>query len=255
MIEEIKIIILGILQGVTEFLPISSSGHLVLFEHFLNITKDDIVIEVILHFGTLLSILIFFRKDICSLLHGIISRKKDSLSYGVYIIIATIPVVIFGLLVKDHIDSIFSINILAYTYIVNAIILFMTKKTIASDRKISLKLAVAMGCSQVFALFPGISRAGITICTGLLLGHTRKEVAKFSFFMAIPALIGAMVFELENIIHQTSLAPISLVIGLLASMITGLFVLELLFKILQSNKLWMFSYYCIVIWIIIIYIL
>ena len=253
--EEIKIIILGILQGITEFLPVSSSGHLVLFKHFLSITKSDIVIEVVLHIGTLLSILIFFRKDIYKLLRGIIDKNQDSVSYGLYIIVATIPVVIFSLAIKDYIDSIFSVNILVYTYIVNAIILFITKKSVVKNGNISLKLAIAMGITQTFALFPGISRAGITICTGLILGYERREVAKFSFFMAIPALIGAMIFELDNIIYQISLDSTSLIIGFFVSMISGLLVLGLLFKILQSNKLWMFSYYCILIWLIIIYIL
>ena len=183
--EEIKIIILGILQGVTEFLPVSSSGHIVLFEHFLNITKDDIVIEVILHFGTLLSILIFFRKDIYNLLAGIINRDNYSLLYASSIIVATIPIVLFSLVAKDYISSVFSINILVYTYIINSIILFMTKGAKGGKNQLTIKLAIAMGIAQIFALLPGISRAGITICTGLILGYQQQEVAKFSFFMGL----------------------------------------------------------------------
>ena len=254
MIEEIKIIILGIIQGVTEFLPISSSGHIVLFEHFFNISTNDIVIEVVLHFGTLLSILIFFRNDIYNLLKGIINRDNDSLEYGISIIIATIPIVIIGLVIKDHITSIFYIKILMYTYIINAVILFMTRGKEGDNKQINIKLAIAMGVAQIFALFPGISRAGITICTGLLLGYQQREIAKFSFFMAIPALVGAMIFELDNIVYNTS-GNLILLIGLLSSMISGLLVLRLLFKILQTNKLWMFSYYCIFIWLIILFIL
>jgi len=255
MIVEMKIAILGILQGITEFLPISSSGHLVLFGHFLNFTKDDIVMEVILHFGTLGSILIFFRKDIVNLLNGIFHRQRDSLNYGVYILVATIPIVVFSLSIREYIETIFSVNVLIYTYIVNAVILFATRQSVTRKQKISLQLAIIMGCSQVFALFPGISRAGITICTGLLLGHSRKEVAKFSFFMAIPALVGAIVFELDNIMIYLHQDMSNLIIGLLVSLVTGLFALRLLFKILQSNKLWVFSYYCIAIWLLIIYIL
>jgi len=253
--EEIKIIILGIIQGVTEFLPISSSGHIVLFEHFLDITRDDIVIEVILHFGTLLSILIFFRKDIYNLLIGIINRDNDSLLYGYSIIAATMPIVLFSLLAKDYISSIFSINILIYTYVINSIILFMTKGKRGEKSQVTIKLAIVMGIAQLFALFPGISRAGITICTGLVLGYQQREVAKFSFFMAIPALVGAMIFELDNIIYQINGEIGILLIGFLASMLTGLLVLRLLFKILQTNRLWMFSYYCILIWLMILFIL
>ena len=253
--EEFKIFFLGVIQGITEFLPVSSSGHIVLFKYFFDISKNDIVMEVILHFGTLMSILIFFRKDIYYLLSGIINGNKSSQLYAIYLVVATIPVVIFSLIIKDHINSIFSVNILLYTYIVNSAILFMTKSTKINYEKVSLKLAMTMGIVQIFALFPGISRAGITICAGLLLGYRQKEVAKFSFFMAIPALLGAMVFELDNIIYQANSNLILILIGFLVSMVTGLLVLRLLFKILQNNKLWMFSYYCILIWIIIFFII
>jgi len=131
----------------------------------------------------------------------------------------------------------------------------MTRGAIGEKYQISAKLAIAMGIAQIFALFPGISRAGITICTGLVLGYQQREIAKFSFFMAIPALIGAIIFELDNIVHQISGDPLILVIGCFVSMFSGLLVLRLLFKILQTNRLWMFSYYCIFIWLVILFIL
>ena len=131
----------------------------------------------------------------------------------------------------------------------------MTKDVRGDKHQITMRLAIAMGIAQIFALFPGISRAGITICTGLILGYQQREVAKFSFFMAIPALIGAMIFELDNIIYQINGEIGILLIGFLASMLTGLLVLRLLFKILQTNRLWMFSYYCILIWLMILFIL
>jgi len=131
----------------------------------------------------------------------------------------------------------------------------MTRGAIGEKYQISTKLAIAMGIAQIFALFPGISRAGITICTGLVLGYQQREIAKFSFFMAIPALIGAIIFELDNIVHQISIDPLILAIGCFVSMFSGLLVLRLLFKILQTNKLWMFSYYCIFIWLVILFIL
>jgi len=131
----------------------------------------------------------------------------------------------------------------------------MTRGAIGEKYQISTKLAIAMGIAQIFALFPGISRAGITICTGLVLGYQQREIAKFSFFMAIPALIGAIIFELDNIVHQISGDPLILVIGCFVSMFSGLLVLRLLFKILQTNRLWMFSYYCIFIWLVILFIL
>ena len=256
MVEEIKITLLAIIQGITEFLPVSSSGHIVLFEHLFGSMDSDIVLEVVLHFGTLISILYFFRKDIVELIKGAIKSDENSRSYIFKVILATIPAVIFVLLSKllnFEIESLFTLNTLIYTYFINSIILFATKQYRGDSDKISYSLAIAMGISQVFALLPGISRAGITICTALILGYSQKPAAKFSFFMAIPAMLGALIFKIEDILNQSSLEIHSLVIGFFLSMLTGLFVLKLLFKILEKQKLWLFAFYSMLIWIIVIF--
>ena len=252
---EFKIIILGILQGITEFLPISSSGHLVIFGHIFNITNDNIVTEVVLHFGTLISILIYFRKDIGKLLIGIANKEPEESLYGFNIFIATLPIVFISLFIKDSLGDIFSIDTLLYTYLINAVILFSTKYFRVNGTVISTQVAFVIGCAQMFALLPGVSRAGVTICTGLILGCARQDIAKFSFFMAIPALIGAIFFELENILRVIQFDVMALVLGFTVSMITGLIFLKLLFKILESNRLWIFSFYCIFIWAIITFII
>ena len=249
--DEIRIIILAIIQGVTEFLPISSSGHLVLFENIFGISNDDISIEVILHFGTLISILIYFREDILDILTGFLKGNKDCNMYIANVFIATIPIVLCVLLFRDSISSIFSIKVLLYTYVLNMIILYLTKGKSSQNSNITYSLAICMGFAQALAIFPGISRAGITICTGLMLGYNQNTVARFSFFMAIPALLGAIIFEFNSIILLAKESFHLIAIGLFFSMITGLFALKLLFKVLQNKNLWIFSYYCLFIWFII----
>ena len=246
--DEVKIIILAVIQGITEFLPISSSGHLVLFENLFGLYDNSIATEVVLHFGTLISILIYFRNDILDLLSGALKGNKESNTYIVNILIATIPIVIFVLLFEDSIKSVFSAKTLLYTYLVNMVILYLTKDKRSHKNSITYSLAIFMGLAQVFAIFPGISRAGITICTGLLLGYNQNTVARFSFFMAIPALVGAIIFEFNSISEQSVYL---ILIGLLFSMLTGLLALKFLFKILQNRNLWIFSYYCFLIWCVI----
>tara|TARA_B100001750_G_C15180298_1_gene433711 strand:- start:181 stop:600 length:420 start_codon:yes stop_codon:yes gene_type:complete len=131
------------------------------------------------------------------------------------------------------------------------IILYLTKGRSSKNRNVTYSLAIGMGLAQIFAIFPGISRAGITICTGLMLGYNQNTVARFSFFMAIPALLGAVIFEFNSIFLLAKENFYIIAIGLFFSMITGLLALKLLFKILQNKGLWIFSYYCLFIWLVI----
>jgi len=254
-LEEIKIIFLAIVQGITEFLPISSSGHIVLFENIFGSADGNIILEVVLHFGTLISILIFFKKDIFKIINGALKGEKDSIRYGLQVVIATMPVVVFILLTKIFdlkIESLFVLKTLMFTYLANSIILYITKGSEGIKNNITYSLAIVMGISQVFALLPGISRAGITICTALLFGFNQKSAAKFSFFMAIPALLGALIFTMGDIYTQSEIEVHSLILGFLFSMITGLLALKLLFRILENQRLWMFSFYSILLWLIVI---
>ena len=254
--EAIKTILIAIIQGISEFLPISSSGHIVLFEDIFNfsgnsIPSNDATLEVVLHLGTLMSILIFFKSDILSLLKGIIARDKDSAIYSIYVVIATVPVVIFYLLTDYFgydIESLFRVETLIYTFLFNALILYATKYVNPKKIELSFVLVIAMGLAQVLALLPGISRSGTTICIALLFGCNQKIAAKFSFFMFIPAILGVLVLKLSDI--QSNIEISMAVLGFLFSMITGLLVLKLLFKILENQKLWMFSFYSLIIWLI-----
>ena len=243
----IEIIILGIIQGITEFLPISSSGHLVIFKDILGLdTDNNIVIEIILHFGTLLSILIFYRKEIKELIKGIIEKNDDSISYFKFIIFSMLPIIIFVLFFEDKVVSSFSIKTLPITYLITSIILFSTRFKNNLTTKLNYKLVFAIGIAQVLAVFPGISRAGITISTAMLMGYDQKEAAKFSFFMAIPVLLGAVILKIRDINSELLLDGSNLLIGLFVSMITGIVFLTFLISIISKQKLWVFSIYCLI---------
>jgi len=254
--EEIKIIFIAIVQGISEFLPISSSGHIVLFENIFNysggrLSSNDATLEVVLHLGTLVSILIFFKNDILDLLKGIVKRDKASTTYSVYIIIATIPVIIFYLITNYfgyNIESLFEVDTLIYTFLFNAFILYATKYANPKRMELSFFLIIIMGFAQVVALFPGVSRSGATICIALLCGCNQRVAAKFSFFMFIPAILGVLVLKLNDI--QSNIEFSVAILGFFFSMVTGLLVLKLLFKILENQKLWMFSFYSLIIWLI-----
>jgi len=255
-LEIIKTILLAIVQGVSEFLPISSSGHIVLFEDIFDssanlVSSHDATLEVVLHIGTLISILIFFRTDILALLKGLLKRDKDSSIYTFYVAIATIPIVIFYFITnyfEYDLESLFKVDTLMYTFLLNAIVLYATRYVKVKKIELSLFLVLIMGTAQIIALFPGVSRSGITICAALLCGCNQKVAAKFSFFMFIPAILGVLVLKLNDI--QTNIDLSVAILGFVFSMITGLLVLKLLFRILENQKLWMFSFYSLVVWII-----
>ena len=191
-------IILGIVQGITEFFPISSSGHLLLFKNFFNISDDGMFIEVLLHGGTHLSILVYYRKDILIEKNKIF---KGNYRFVINLIIATLPAAIIGLLYKDEIEKFFFnsspdqlLLYLSYSFLFTAIILLMTK-FIKTDNYIDLSYLTALyiGFAQMFALFPGISRSGITIAVALFLGINKRYATKFSFMLAIPIISFAFI--------------------------------------------------------------
>ncbi|MBC8213152.1 MAG: undecaprenyl-diphosphatase UppP [Candidatus Marinimicrobia bacterium] len=246
-------LILGILQGISEFLPISSSGHLVLGKYFLGIQSPGAVLEVILHLGTLVAILIYYRKEILDLVLGIIRNQKSEKNYTITIVIATIPAVIVGLLFEEQIDSLFSdpfAHILAsIALIATSVVLFSTKNIANKDSiKITFSIAFFIGLAQVVAIIPGISRSGMTIATGLFLGLASKDATKFSFMMAIPVLFGAGILKLDdalNLISAENIVPIF--VGFVASAVVGYIVIAWLVSLVSRNKLWMFSIYCLLI--------
>uniref|UniRef100_A0A7C4Y5M9 Undecaprenyl-diphosphatase n=1 Tax=candidate division WOR-3 bacterium TaxID=2052148 RepID=A0A7C4Y5M9_UNCW3 len=230
----IKSIILGIFQGITEFLPISSSGHLVVLKNLLHFEEKGITMEVFLHFGTLLSILVFFSKRIFNYF------KPKNL---VLIIIGSIPAGIIGLLFKDTIEKAFSsiLFVIPCFILTGFYLYFSEKKYIEKKDKIDIWDAIIIGFAQGFAILPGISRSGWTTSTGILLGIQKSLSFEFSFILSIPALFGAFLLELKEIQSLNNIIPI--IIGTIFSFISGLISIYIFSKVILLKKLKYFSIY------------
>ena len=262
----ISIIILGIIQGISEFLPISSSAHLIIFRNLFgigaSISKEmELSFDVALHFGTLLAIGIYFFKDFIDMIkYGFTKGVKDKKGKVFwYIVCATIPAAIVGVLFEDIIENAIRDNfiIIGSALIVMGIIIYLADKRSEQKKEVgdmSLKDAIIIGCSQVFALIPGFSRSGTTIATGRVLKLKRDEAAKFSFFLSAPVVLGAVVLQLfkDNTIDLI-LGNLSIfVVGVLSSFIIGLFCISFLLKFLKKNDFKLFMWYRIALGLIVI---
>lgn len=251
--------LLGIIQGLTEFLPISSSGHLVLGKQILGVeVETGITFEVVVHFGTLCSILVYYRKIIWELIISGLSflrapsEKKEDPNVKLigFILISMIPAMIVGFTLKDQVESIFSSPlIVSAMLIVTGLMLFSTKFVKDTPNEVSLGKSFMIGIAQSFAMIPGISRSGSTISTALWLGVKREAAANFSFLMLIPVIAGAMLLEVKELIELgiTDAALINLVIGFFAAFISGYYALKYLIIILKRRGFHYFAYYC---WIV-----
>lgn len=245
----IKVIILGIVQGLTEFLPISSSGHLAILEKYFDIT-EPVVFATFLHFGTFIATVVFFFKPIINIIKGLFRKEKESVYYVINIIIGTIPVVIFALLFKTQIEQFFSdIKIVAIMLGITGLILLLTSIIQKKNRKINLLSALMIGISQMFATFPGISRSGVTISTGLFSKVSPEESFKFSFLLSLPAVLGANLLKLKTISEIDDLPYLT--IGMICSFIFGLVALKIL-KNVVHRKFHLFGIYCLFISIILL---
>ena len=265
----IDIIILGIIQGIAEFLPISSSAHLIIFRDIFGIGTNigsniELTFDLALHFGTLLAIIIFFFNDLFKILmEGLTKgvKTKDGKLFW-YLILATIPAGIVGVLFEDIFDSFFrkQLWLIAIALIVMGIIIYLVDK----KSKISINIkemkwyqALIVGCAQVFALIPGFSRSGTTITASRALGLNREDSAKFSFYLSVPVVAGA---SLLSLIKDDTLAIIldNLMIfgvGILISFITGLLCISFLLKYIKKNDFKIFMIYRILLGILVLFIL
>jgi len=237
-------IILGIIQGITEFLPVSSSGHLVIIQRILGIVQDQVAISVVLHLGTAFALVVFFFKDILKLLTESRSLKL--------LFITTLITGIVGLWGKDFFESFFVSAVpVAIALIVNGFILILTKKFMKAKKDgLDYKDAAVLGLTQAIAIIPGISRSGITISTLLFRGINRESSFRFSFLAAIPVIFGAAIFEAKNIDLAMKTEMGNLLAGLITSFLVGIMSLKILKIILDKAKLYYFGYYCIIIGIV-----
>jgi len=238
-------LILGIIQGLTEFLPISSSGHLVLGQELLGVSVPGNAFEVVVHLGTLCSVLIVFWSDILQLLKTL--KDGNTQKYILALAIGTVPAVIVGLLFKDVIGEAFeNIKVVAITLLITGAILLSTKLITKKKNDVTVGKGLLVGIAQAMAIIPGISRSGITISTGMFFGISPENAAKFSFLLAIPAIAGAgLLIGLDVIEVGTSLSSIVLLTGFLSSLIVGWLSLKWLIGLIKTGKFHWFGVYCI----------
>ncbi len=235
----IDYILLGIIQGLTEFLPVSSSGHLVIAQKLLGTVGNEIAVSIILHLGTTLALLVFLFKDIVRL-----SSDRKSIFFIIVVSIITGTIGIAG---KGFFESLFSsVKPIAIALLFTGIILILTRKLNGLERKnLNLKDALVFGLAQGAAIIPGISRSGITISTLLFRKVDRETAFKFSFLASLPAIFGATLLEAKKIDFILQVNPLSLAFGFVASFLVGILSLSILRFILLKDKFYYFGYYCI----------
>ena len=255
--ELLKAVILGVVQGLTEFLPVSSSGHLVIGAEILGFKDTSgIAFEVFLHLGTLLAVIIVFRRELMLMIRSLfvsaeIRRQDPELSrlysWNFFIVIATVPAVVVGLFLKDSIEMIFDYILITFAMLaVTGTIMMLTKKIPNGQKEVNGSRAFLIGIAQAMAIMPGLSRSGSTIFTGMLLGINRETAARFSFVMSIPAILGAAVIKLGDLINSPPGRDelLGIGIGTVASVISGYFAIILLMGIVKKGRLHWFGYYC-----------
>lgn len=253
----ISVIILAIIQGIAEFLPISSSAHLIIFREVFGIGKDVIsgdlglTFDIALHLGTALAIIVFFFKDFLNMaIKGFTKGVKDKDGKIMwYLIAAIVPAALAGVLFEDVIDNVIreKYYLIAIALIVMGVIIYLVDKKCPRDKEIkdmTLKDALIIGCSQVFALIPGFSRSGTTIAAGRALHLEREDAAKFSFYLSLPVVMGAVVLQLIKVDFSIIASNISiLLVGIVISFIIGILCIRFLLKYLRSNDFKVFMWY------------
>jgi undecaprenyl-diphosphatase len=248
----IKTIILGIVQGLTEFLPVSSSGHLAILENLFGIA-EPVTLAVFLHFGTLVAIIVYFFRPITDLVRGVFKGNKESLSYFMKIIIGSVPIVIFGILFESWVARIFSnVTMIAILLGITGTIVLLTGVVRKGQKRVGILSAIFIGVGQMFAILPGISRSGMTISAGIFSGVEPDRAFRFSFLLSIPAVLGANIFELKNISNINNIPQ--LLVGMVCSFIAGLVALRIL-RSTVHKRFYLFGPYCIVISIIMLLVL
>lgn len=275
--EWFEAVLLGLLQGLTEFLPVSSSGHLEIGKHLLGVeTSDDLLFTTMVHAATVLSTIIVFRKQIWDLLKGFFCGLKDwklvkdeagktvlscndQTDYLLKMVLSMVPVLVVGLFFKDQVESLFgSIHVVGGALIVTALLLFFSDYASRPGRKsifpaneyrngISYWQAFAVGLSQAVAVVPGLSRSGTTIATGLICGVKREVMAQFSFLMVLVPILGETFLEIAGGEFGTSsVGALSLVLGFVSAFISGLFACKVMIALVKKAKLSWFALYCLV---------
>ncbi len=250
----IEAIILGIIQGLTEFLPVSSSGHLELAKAIMgdtSVPKESMMMTVVLHFATALSTVVIFRKEIVQILKGLFLFKwNDETKFSLKIILSMVPAGVVGVLFNDEIESFFGgkIILVGSMLILTAVLLLLADRAKNTTKNVSFTDAVIIGISQAIAIMPGISRSGATISTSVLLGVDKEKSARFSFLMVVPLIFGKIAKDLKDgAFDSTNLDVVPLSLGFIFAFITGLIACTWMISIVKKSKLKYFAIYCLIV--------
>ncbi|ANW96924.1 UDP-diphosphatase [Wenyingzhuangia fucanilytica] len=253
----LEAIILGIIQGLTEFLPVSSSGHLEIAKFILgdnSVPEESLTYTVILHFATALSTIVIFRKEVFQILKGLFQFKvNDEFMFSLKIVLSMIPAVTIGLLFEKELESFFGGKILfvGAMLLVTAVLLLLADRAKTTNKDVSVVGSIIIGISQAIAMLPGISRSGATISTSVILGVDRNKAARFSFLMVVPLILGKIAKDLlGGDIHISSQEMIPMGAGFAAAFIAGLIACQWMIALVKKSKLIYFSIYCAVVGLI-----
>ena len=252
MSEFLKVIVMSVIQGLTEFLPVSSSGHLALAKHFLGLESPGASLELFLHGGTLLSVIIFYRRKLLSLIGGVLKFERTSLLYALWVLLSMVPAGILYAIGGDELEKTYDspLFVSGMICVTGALLLSLFVITGRAERKRSFGWsdALLMGLAQAIAMLPGISRSGSTIAIGRFAGVKPAEAAEFSFIMSLPVIGGAVLMDvLKDGVAVSGLSTASCVVGAIVAGLVGLAAIGTLVKILNKGKFWMFGVYCLVV--------
>lgn len=254
MSEILNAIILGIVQGLTEFLPVSSSGHLELAKYILGdnaLPADSLLMTVVLHFGTALATMYVFRNEIMEIIKGLLSNgMNEDKAFALKIILSMIPAAFVGLFFEKQLEQLFTQNIVLVCsmLILTGILLYFADKATYTGNDVTYPNALKIGIAQAIAITPGISRSGATIATSVLLGIDRAKAARFSFLMVVPLIFGKMAKDLlDGAFTGGSVSGMELGAGFVAAFITGVLACTWMIKIVKKSQLKYFSWYCLLV--------
>lgn len=252
----LEAVILGFVQGLTEFLPVSSSGHLTIAKELFGIETSNLSFEVVVHAATVCSTIVAFRKQIWDLLCGLFNaRMNPQKEYILKIVVSMVPIFIVGVFFKDYVEAVFGSGLLVVgvMLLVTALLLslseYLSARQNGEGRPVGFRDAIIIGLAQACAVLPGLSRSGTTISTGLMLGVKKEDIAQFSFLMVLVPILGEAFLELvggELSGAESGVPALSLLLGFISAFLSGLFACTLMINIVKKAKLWIFAIYCVI---------
>lgn len=242
--------LLGLIQGLTEFLPVSSSGHLVLLGHLLGVADQGLTFEIWLHLATLVAVVIALRNDLLVILRSLHPKAASGIAIPgrrlfIGVMVGTIPAVLVGLFLRDPVEAAFaSVRVVGVDLLVTAGILWLSKRFLGGRALLTPVRAWWVGVAQALAILPGISRAGATLAMGLGVGLPGVEAARFSFILSMPAILGAAVLDLPALTDLGSSAPGSLAVGFVTAAVSGYVAVRIVWRVMERGRLALFAPYC-----------